>query len=193
MDPSRGEGGGGEGDGPGAPRAGGLGRAQMLRNLSLRTPGERESSSTASTGRGALLRGMAADSTVGESSVTSQGPLAAAGGRGALLRTLSGAGGATSQSSASSSSVALSRQELMAKLNKNRAEAAVLPKPIGRAGLVSVFQLLVCHFKFLVAIRILRRKPRIICPLNVLEVACFEFNGVVEHVFSPSCLLDYFS
>ena len=141
MDPSRGEGGGGEGDGPGAPRAGGLGRAQMLRNLSLRTPGERESSSTASAGRGALLRGISADSTVGESSVTSQGPLAAAGGRGALLRTLSGAGGATSQSSAASSSVALSRQELMAKLNKNRAEAAVAPKPIGRAGLVSIFQL----------------------------------------------------
>ena len=85
-----------------------------------------------------MLRGMSADSTVGESSVTTQGPLAAAGGRGALLRTLSGAGGGTSQSSASSSSVALSRQELMAKLNKNRAET-VAPKPVGRAGLVSSF------------------------------------------------------
>ena len=60
------------------------------------------------------------------------------GGRGALLRNLAG----VSQSSSSVvSSAATSRQEFLANLQQKRQEAAaansVVPKPIGRAGLVS--------------------------------------------------------
>ena len=143
MDPKGGQGPGGAGDAPAAPSVG-RGRAELLRNLAARTPGERGSSvtsqslSTASAGRGALLRGMSADSTVaGESSISSRGPPLATGGRGALLRALSGAGG-LSQSSASSTATSAARQELMAKIHQNRAES-VVPQPIGRAGLVSTF------------------------------------------------------
>ena len=142
MDPKGGQGPGGAGDAPAAPSVG-RGRAEMLRNLAARTPGERGSSvtsqslSTASAGRGAMLRGMSADSTVGgESSISSRGP-PATGGWGALLRALSGAGG-LSQSSASSTATSAARQELMAKISQNRAES-VVPQPNGRACLVSTF------------------------------------------------------
>ena len=142
MDPSRAGGPGGDGEAPG----GGRGRAQMLQKLQMsRRPGPGQdcdssiASSSAGLGRGALLRGLGADSTVGGSSITAQEP-SVSGGRGALLRNLAG----VSQSSSSVvSSAATSRQEFLANLQQKRQEAAiansVVPKPIGRAGLVSNF------------------------------------------------------
>ena len=137
MDPrGQGPGSGGEGDG----RAEGRGRAQILRNLSLRRPGQSDvdssmtSQSVSTTaGRGLLLRGLSADSTIStqESSVSA--------GRGALIRNLSTVGGASQVSS----SVASARQEMLAKLQKKKETAAAVsavPKPIGRAGLVSSFR-----------------------------------------------------
>ena len=142
MDP-RGQGPGGEGDA----RAEGRGRAQMLRNLSLRRPGQTDvdssvtSQSVSSTaGRGALLRGISADSTI-----TTQEPppaVAVSVGRGALLRNIAG-GLSQSSSSVTSGATSTSRQEVLAKLQQRRKETAVVesavPKPIGRAGLVSNF------------------------------------------------------
>ena len=139
------------GPGPGAGaggEGGGRGRAQMLRNLSLRRPGQTDGdtdSSASGAGRGALLRGISADSTVGGTSVTTTEtppavPVPA--GRGALLRNLPGG---PSQSSSSVSSSATSRQEILAKLQQKRQQTtataeSVAPKPIGRAGLVSSFE-----------------------------------------------------
>ena len=143
MDPRGSQGPEGDGEAPAAPAAGRR-RAQLLRNLSQResSVASQALSTTASVGRGILLRGMSTDSTLGDSSITSQGPPTVAGGRGALLKQLSGGGGPsmTSASSAATSS-ATARQELMAKIQNRAENAAVVPKPIGRAGLVSILKL----------------------------------------------------
>ena len=144
MDPKGSQGPGGDGEAPAAPAVG-RGRAQLLRNLSQResSVASQALSTTASVGRGILLRGLSTDSTLGDSSITSQGPPpTVAGGRGALLKQLSGGGGPsmTSASSAATSS-ATARQELMAKIQNRAENAAVVPKPIGRAGLVSILEL----------------------------------------------------
>ena len=118
----------------------GLGRAQLLRSLGARRPGEMSSaassvSTIASAGRGALLRSLErpGDSTGSSSTTSLQPPVPA--GRGALLRGLAGAAGPPS-------STPSSREEMLAKLQKKREEsagAAGAPQPIGRAGLVSLF------------------------------------------------------
>ena len=122
MDPKGSQGPGGDGEAPAAPAVG-RGRAQLLRNLSQResSVASQALSTTASAGRGILLRGLSTDSTLGDSSITSQGPPpTVAGGRGALLKQLSGGGGPsmTSASSAATSS-ATARQELMAKIQNS--------------------------------------------------------------------------
>ena len=140
MDPTRGQGPGGDGQAPG----GGRGRAQLLQMLRRPGPGQDCDSSVASSsaglGRGALLRGLAADSTVGGSSITTREP-SVPGGREALLRNLSVSGGVSTVTSASAAT-ATSRQEFLANLQQKRQEAAaanpsVALKPIGRVGLVS--------------------------------------------------------
>ena len=156
MDP-RGQGPGAGGDGGAGGGGGGRGRAQMLRSLSLRKPGQTDGDTESSVsvtqsifaaGRGALLRGMSADSSI----TTTEPPPTVPAGRGALLRNLSGA---PSQSSSSVTSAATSRQEVLAKLQQKRKETeaagaeSVVPKPIGRAGLVSTLKIFCFYNKML--------------------------------------------
>ena len=96
-------------------------------------------SSRVSTGRGNLLRTLGTE-LAGPSISSQQSSVSTVpGGRGALLRQISGQVGATNPSLDSSASSVSTRQEILASIGraKERGESGT-PIPIGRAGLVSL-------------------------------------------------------